>query len=101
MERSPYEINLSSPYFALLDPTDVVDFVFEGIVYQERLKSVSIGQNFATQTSGVSQLPTAYASSVGGAPSAPVIVTVAFALLLSNGGGYITLDDGSHILLSS
>jgi hypothetical protein len=101
MERLPYEINLHSPYYALLDPTDVVDFVFENIVYQERLKAVTIGQNFALKTTGVSQLPTAYASAVPGAPSAPVIVTVAYGLLLDDGGGYMTLDDGSHILIST
>lgn len=102
MERLSYPINFGCASFALLDPTDVVDFVYENTVYQERLKSVSIGTNYAVQTSGVSQLPTAYASAVGGAPSSPLINVVEYALLMNgNGNGYITLNDGSHILLSN
>lgn len=76
MERSPYEINLAKPFYALLDPTDIVDFVYEDTVYQQRLTSTMIGQNYATKTTGVSQLSAAYASLVPGATSSGGVVTV-------------------------
>jgi len=99
MERSPYEFNLASPFYALLDPTDVVQFVYEDTVYQERLKNVGVGQNYAVKTTGVSQLPQAYASTVTGAPVSPVVVTV-LNLLEIESGGYLLQEDGTHILIT-
>jgi hypothetical protein len=76
MERQPYEINLWRAFYALLDPTDTIDFVFNGVVYQERLKTVSVGQNFCSALEGVSQLAAAYASAASGGSSLGYITTV-------------------------
>jgi len=99
MERSPYEFNLSSPFYSVLDPTDVVQFAFENVVYQERLKTVGVGQNYAVKTTGVSQLPQAYASVIVGAPVSPVIVTV-YNWLEQDDGSFFLQEDGSHFLIS-
>ncbi len=72
MERQPYQFSLWKAAFALLDPTDVVSFVYEGLVYQERLKSIGVGQNFALKLDGVSHLAAAYASAAVGGASTPV-----------------------------
>ncbi len=74
MERTPYEINLWKPYYAVLDPTDTVDFIFEGVVYQQRLTEMSLGQNYALQTNGVSQFEGGYTTSAIGAPASGVVV---------------------------
>jgi len=63
------------------------------------MQGVSVGQNYAIKLQGVSQLPTAYASSVPGAPSAPIIVNVSHALQQEN-GFYILQTDGTHFLLN-
>jgi hypothetical protein len=98
-ERTPWEINFSKPSYLLLDPTDTLNWAYEGQVYQQRLTGITIGQNFATKSEGVSQLAAAYASSVGGAPSSPVQVTVAYPLMLQGGAGNVLLENGSRILM--
>ena len=76
MERLPYQINLWKAVYALLDPTDVADFIFENVSYQQRINTSSIGQNYAIQMDGVSHLAAAYASAVGGATSSGTVVVV-------------------------
>lgn len=76
MERTPYDFNLWKAFYALLDPTDTINFVFEGLSFQERLKAVSIGGNMALKLAGVNQLAAAYASAVPGASSQGYVVTV-------------------------
>lgn len=76
MERAPYDFNLWKGFYALLDATDTVDFVFNGLPYQERVKEVSIGQNMQTELRGVSQLAAAYASVASGGNSNGFVATV-------------------------
>lgn len=76
MERQPYAFNLWRAFYALLDATDTVEFVFEGIPYQSRLKAITVGQNMAMKIESVSQLAAAYASAAAGGSSLGYVVTV-------------------------
>jgi hypothetical protein len=71
LESQPYVLNLWKAYYGLLDPTDVVDFVFEDLTYQQRLTLATLGQNFALKMEGVSHSDAAYASKAAGAASWP------------------------------
>jgi len=68
MERQPYNLSMWRAVFAMLDSTDVVNFVFEGNVYQARINGGALGQNLVTKLEAVSQLAAAYASVAPGAP---------------------------------
>jgi len=65
MARQTYDFNLWKAYYALLDAADILEFIYEGVVYQCRVVTSNIGQNFAVKINSVNQLPTAYASTVG------------------------------------
>ena len=103
LERKPWSFNLWKATYAVLDPTDVVAFVYEGNTYQTRLLSSSVGQNFATELSAVSHDSTAYQSiTVGGTSDGTFIPTppvVAITLLyqfdlpyLQDGDAQASLD---------
>jgi Putative phage tail protein len=74
MSRQTYDFNLWKAYYCLLDAADVVEFVYESVVYQVRVVTSNIGQNFAVKINSVNQLPTAYASTVGSGPSGGGII---------------------------
>jgi hypothetical protein len=77
MERTPYELNLWKSFYALLDPTDTVDFVFESVPYQQRLTELSIGQDYSLKLEGVSQFTGGYTSqAVGSTPQGTVAVVL-------------------------
>jgi hypothetical protein len=86
MERQPYQFNLWKAVYALLDPTDVVSFVYEGQVYQERLLSVGLGQNLTVKLDGRFHSAAAYASFAQGAGNTPVDPTNGWGV--SDGNGY-------------
>jgi len=83
-ERRPYDFNLWKMAYAVLDPTDVVQFVYEGKVYQMRIVNTSLGVNYSLTLSGVSEDLNAYTSVTvagiaAGVPSesgVPVLPTV-------------------------
>jgi len=55
LERNSYTFNLGSPKYMQLDPTDVVQFVYEGLTFQIRIVENSLGQGFAVMVSGVNE----------------------------------------------
>jgi len=99
MERQPYEMNLWKAAYALLDATDTVDFVVDDVVYQQRLKSLGLGQDFSTKLEGVSQLAAAYASAVVGVPFNPALTPVAYPWLMLESGDFVLLEDGTSKIL--
>jgi hypothetical protein len=62
LERMPWAFNLWRPYYMILDPTDVVDFVFEGVTYEQRIVTSTIGQDYKVSMNGVSHDTCTYAS---------------------------------------
>jgi hypothetical protein len=69
LERKPYSFNLWKAVYAILDPTDVVDFIFEDTDYQQRITTSTIGQDYSVQMTGVSHESCAYQSvAPGGTP---------------------------------
>lgn len=72
LERTAYQFNLAEAYFMLLDPTDVIEFVYEGLTFEIRVVENSLGQGFAVMISGVSENGKNYLSSAsGGSPLGP------------------------------
>jgi hypothetical protein len=70
LERTSYVVNLWRASYMLLDPTDVIEFVYEGVTFQMRAVETLIGQGFAVKLSGVSDNANNYLSSaVGGSGS--------------------------------
>ena len=55
LERNSYTFNLGSPKYMQLDPTDVIEFVYEGLTFQIRIVENSLGQGFAVMISGVNE----------------------------------------------
>lgn len=73
MERTPYEINLWKASYGIFDPTDTLEFTFEGVVYQMRLTETAFGQNYALQINSVSQYDNGYTTSAVGATPGGVV----------------------------
>ena len=70
LERTSYTLNLWRALYMLLDPTDVIEFVYEGITFQMRAIETLVGQGFAIKISGVSDNANNYLSAaVGGSAS--------------------------------
>src|ERR1019366_7233318 len=65
-ERQPYKFNLWKAFYTLLDPTDVVDFIYENELFEQRILNSTIGQNFAVEMDGVSHTDGSYKSVVTG-----------------------------------
>src|SRR5665213_2082899 len=55
LERNSYKMNLWRAAYLLLDPTDVIAFVYETLTFQMRVQENSIGQGLAIALSGVSE----------------------------------------------
>jgi len=66
LERKQYQANLWKMAYSLLDPTDVVQFVYKGDTYQMRLVKTSLGAGYAVALSGVSEDPNTYLSAATG-----------------------------------
>ncbi len=89
MERKPYQMNLWRAYYALLDATDTVDFIYQGQPYQMRLTKTGIGQDYTLKFEGVSQTPGGYLSvSVGASPQGVVV-----SVLPAGGPSFVMLYD--------
>jgi hypothetical protein len=54
-ERQAFQLNLWKATRLVFDPTDVINFVYEGLTFGIRITDVKIGQNFTMQVSGVSE----------------------------------------------
>jgi hypothetical protein len=69
LERKPFDFNLWKMTYAVLDPTDICQFVYEGHVFQIRIVNESLGVNYTMSVSGVSEQTAAYNSVVLGGQS--------------------------------
>jgi Putative phage tail protein len=69
LERNAYNTNLWKSKYMRLDPTDVLQFVYEGMTFQIRVVDTSIGQGFAVAINGVGDNARNYLSSVIGGAS--------------------------------
>jgi hypothetical protein len=71
LERFRYLMHLWSAAYLVLDPTDVVDFVYEGLTFQMRIEQMTLGQGFVSEIGGPADNPNSYLSSAtGGTDSA-------------------------------
>ncbi|HWJ40618.1 MAG TPA: phage tail protein, partial [Candidatus Limnocylindrales bacterium] len=66
LERNSYITNLWRAIYALIDPTDVVRFVYGGATFQMRLTECLLGQGLATKLSGLGDNAKNYLSIVAG-----------------------------------
>jgi len=66
LERNAYAVNLWKSKYMVLDPTDVLQFVYEGMTFQIRVVDTSIGQGFVVAINGVGDNARNYLSSVKG-----------------------------------
>jgi hypothetical protein len=66
LERNAYTTNLWKPKYMLLDPTDVLQFVYEGMTFQIRVMDTSIGQGFVVAINGLGDNARNYLSTVQG-----------------------------------
>jgi Putative phage tail protein len=67
LERFAYTMHLWRAYYLLLDPTDVVEFVYEALTFMMRVTQNSLGAGYATELQGVSHNPNNYLSTAVGA----------------------------------
>jgi hypothetical protein len=67
LERSSYSINLWRALYMLLDPTDVIQFVYQGATFQMRAVDTLLGQGFVVAINGVGDNAGNYLSSAAGA----------------------------------
>ena len=74
LERQHFDFKLARPYYLLLDPTDPIEFVYEGLTFRTRTLENSIGQGFATELKEINENTDSYLScEQGGAPPASSI----------------------------
>ena len=66
LERNSYATNLWQAKYMLNDPTDVLEFVYEGLTFQIRVVESSIGQGFVVAINGVGDNARNYLSSAQG-----------------------------------
>jgi Putative phage tail protein len=67
LERSSYKVNLWRAKYLLLDPTDVIGFIYETLSFQIRIAENSIGQGRAVALQGISEFAQMFNSAaVGG-----------------------------------
>lgn len=74
LERDTYDpLSLGSPKYLVLDPADVVQFIYEGITFAMRITEQQAGQNFALRLKGATDSADAYSSvASGGVAQSPV-----------------------------
>ena len=84
-ERTAYKLNLWRPKYFPLDPTDVIEFLYEGIGFRMRIAEVTFGQGFVLALNGPSEDERVYLSfTTGGTPivvTPPPIALVGFTTL--------------------
>lgn len=73
LERHPYDMNLWKALYMLYDPTDVIQFVYEGLTFQMRIVKASIGADFQVALMGVNENASSYLSALVGGSGTGVI----------------------------
>ncbi|HLZ09079.1 MAG TPA: phage tail protein [Chloroflexota bacterium] len=69
LERQHFDFNLGRASYLLLDPTDVINFVYQGLTLRARIIEGTIGQGYATALKTLNENEDAFLSSQqGGAP---------------------------------
>jgi Putative phage tail protein len=66
-ERNMYDLKLWRSKYLVVDPTDVVQFTYQGLPFQARIVKHSLGQNKLLEISGVSEDARQYLSTLNGA----------------------------------
>lgn len=77
LERHPYDFNLWRPLYMLFDPTDVIQFTFEGLTFIARILKSDIGVDFSCALSLVSEDAATYQSTVQGSSGTGVVPATA------------------------
>lgn len=83
-ERNLFDSKLWRAKYLVVDPTDVVQFTYEGKVFQSRIVKDTLGQNKILQINGVSEDARQYLSTLNGADTQgfiPGTLTIAGATL--------------------
>jgi len=73
LERKPYDTNLWKSLYMLLDPTDIVQFTYEGLTFQARVVKTTIGGDFTVAMSMVNEDQNTYQSSAVGSSGTGVV----------------------------
>lgn len=86
-ERDSYAMNLWRAVYMMLDPTDVVQFVYEGITFTMRVVDNALGAGYVVSLNGVSEDARNYISNATGAidagfTPAPMILAALTTLFL-------------------
>jgi hypothetical protein len=66
LNSKPFDLNLWKMSYSVLDPTDIVQFVYQGNVYQMRVTNNNLGVSYTMAISGVSEQTSAYTSVISG-----------------------------------
>lgn len=74
-ERNSFQFNLWRCSYMLLDPSDVVQFTYNGNPYSVRLTKITAGQDLSLQVEAVSEDARNYSSALAGAPALGFIPT--------------------------
>lgn len=111
LERKPFQVNLWRPLYLLYDPTDVINFTYEGQSFTGRVVKNSIGQDFTTELELVNENASSYTSIVQGNsgtftpnPGKTLPVTVLFMLdtpLLTDSDANPNNGSGYYFAMSS
>jgi hypothetical protein len=74
LEARPYAMSLWKMIYSVIDPTDIIQFVYQGLTFQMRATSAALGAGFTVALAGVSETQTAYTSVVvgGGNTGVPI-----------------------------
>jgi hypothetical protein len=86
LERNSFTTNLWRALYFILDPTDVVDFRYQGINFEIRITEESLGQGFVVSLTGVEEDARQYISNIVGGtnggfnspPPSPAALTTLF-----------------------
>lgn len=73
LERHPYDFNLWRSLYILYDPTDVIQFTYEGLTFVMRILKSTIGADLQVVLSGVNENTSTYSSSVSGSSGTGVV----------------------------
>lgn len=80
IERKPYKFNTWKAVYDLLDPTDIVQFTYEGLMYQARVVKEQIGLDYKMEFTTVNENTSVYTSTAQGSsgiqPPSPIAKTV-------------------------
>src|SRR5262249_53247522 len=89
LERDSYQFNLWAAKYLLLDPADVIQFVYDSITFRARVVEANVGQGFAVEVKSVSDAADNYLSN-----AAPAINQGTTAPNGAGGAGSGTVNNG-------